>query len=103
MHKSGKKISIKAVSGGQACSIELFSDLATSETIRLRSGSPLGWIALDEAMDGLDVEPKQEALEVIRKNVRGQIFVIDHSTEIKEGFEKVIEIEYDGRESYVVG
>ena len=103
LHKSGKKISIKAVSGGQACSIELFSDLATSETIRLRSGSPLGWIALDEAMDGLDVEPKQEALEVIRKNVRGQIFVIDHSTEIKEGFEKVIEIEYDGRESYVVG
>lgn len=103
LHKSGKKISTKAISGGQACSIELFSDLATSETIRLRSGSPLGWIALDEAMDGLDVEPKQEALQVIRQNVKGQIFVIDHSTEIKEGFEKVIEIEYDGKESYVVG
>ena len=103
LHKHGRKVSTKAISGGQSCSIELFSDLATSETIRLRSGSPLGWIALDEAMDGLDLEPKREALEVIRQNVRGQVFVIDHATEIKEGFEKVIEIEYDGKESYVVG
>ena len=101
LYRYGKKISIKAISGGQACAIELFSDLATSEAIRARSGSPLGWISLDEAMDGLDVEPKKEALAVIRANVSGQIFVIDHATEIKEGFEKVIEIVYDGKESHV--
>lgn len=103
IYKSGKKIPIKALSGGQECAFELCSDLATAGTIRDRSGSKLGWVALDEAMDGLDVESKTFALEAIREMVNGQLLIIDHSTEVKEGFEKVIEVEYDGRNSYIIG
>lgn len=99
--KDGEEIPVKALSGGQQCSLELCTDLAVSESIRTRSGSPIGWMCLDEAMDGLDIENKRSALEVIRQHVTGMVLIIDHSTEIKEGFEKIISIEYDGRTSRV--
>lgn len=102
MNKDGKKTYYGVMSGGQKTSAELCSDLAVRETILSRSGSNLGWVALDEAMDGLDPETKMEALDIIKSNVKGLVIVVDHSTEIKEGFDQVIEIEYDGKESRVV-
>ncbi len=102
MYKDGVQKSLKALSGGQMASAELCTDLAVSETVRARSGSKLGWVALDEAMDGLDVETKLAALDAIRSKVDGLLIVVDHSTEIKENFDKVIEVEYDGRCSYVI-
>lgn len=100
--KDNEEIDVKDVSGGQQCSVELCTDLSVAEEIRARSGSPLGWIALDEAMDGLDIEPKRAALEAIRTNTKGLVIVIDHSTEIKESFDAVVQVEFDGRESYVL-
>jgi len=97
-----KVASYDNLSGGQKTSAELCSDLAVGETIRSRSGSNLGWVALDEAMDGLGPETKLAALDVIRAKVNGLIIVVDHETTIKEAFDKVIEIEYDGKESRVV-
>lgn len=102
MFKDGLEKSIKTLSGGQLGSTELCTDLGVSETIRKRSGSNLGWVALDEAMDGLDVEAKLAALEVIKTKVDGLLIIVDHSTEIKEAFDSVIEVEYDGKRSYVI-
>lgn len=102
MNKDGRKTYYGIMSGGQKTSAELCSDLAVRETILSRSGSNLGWVALDEAMDGLDPETKMEALDIIKSNVKGLVIVVDHSTEIKEAFDRVIEIEYDGKESRVV-
>lgn len=100
--KMGEEVSVKALSGGQMCGIELCTDLAVSKAIKRRSGSPLGWIALDEAMDGLDAEPKREALEMISNEIGGQVFVIEHNAlEISELFQEIVEVEYDGVESYV--
>lgn len=99
--KDGKKISIKTLSGGQRTSIELCTDLAVREAIRSRSGSNLGWIALDESMDGLGIETKMAAIEVIKSKIKGLIVIVDHSTEIKESFNKVIDVEFDGRNSHV--
>jgi len=101
LYKDGKDISVKSLSGGQMCSLELCTDLAVRETICSRAGTNLGWLALDEAMDGLDVESKQAALNIVKSKVNGLVLIIDHSTEIKEGFEKVVEVEFDGRQSYV--
>lgn len=101
MIKDGEEIPVKSLSGGQQCSLELCTDLAVSESIRSRSGSPIGWLCLDEAMDGLDIENKKAALDVIRQKISGMVLIIDHSTEIKEGFEKVINVEFDGRSSRV--
>jgi DNA repair exonuclease SbcCD ATPase subunit len=102
VYKNGEETSLKTLSGGQLSSAELCTDLAVAETVRLRSGSNLGWMALDEAMDGLDVETKMAALDVIKSKIDGLLIVVDHSTEIKEAFDMVIEVEYDGRDSYVV-
>lgn len=101
LYKDGVEKSIKTLSGGQTAGLELCTDLAVSETIRARSGSNLGWVALDEAMDGLDVETKMAALEIIKSKVNGLLIVVDHSTEIKEAFDTVVEVEYDGKKSYV--
>lgn len=101
VYKDGEERSLGALSGGQMASAELCTDLGVSETIRKRSGSNLGWVCLDEAMDGLDVNTKIAALEVIKSKVDGLIIVVDHSTEIKDLFDMVIDVEYDGKKSYV--
>lgn len=95
------EVSFRGLSGGQQCSLELCADLAYAETVRARSGSPLSWVALDEAMEGFGIEEKRAALDMIRQKVSGTVFIIDHATEIKEGFAQVIEVRYDGKESHV--
>jgi DNA repair exonuclease SbcCD ATPase subunit len=100
--KDGKDVSIRSLSGGQQCSLELCADLASAEAIKSRSGSLFNWICLDEAMDGLGSEEKQAALDMLKQRASGLILIIDHSSEVKEIFTKVIEIEYDGRESRVI-
>jgi DNA repair exonuclease SbcCD ATPase subunit len=91
----------KILSGGQQCAIELCVDIAISEVVKRRTGSPLGWIILDEAMDGFDVALKKAAIEALKPKINGTIIVIDHSTEIKESFESVIEVLHDGKQSWV--
>ena len=102
IYKHGKESSYKSLSGGQQVALELCADLAYAETIRNRSGNILGWVCLDEAMEGFGVEEKQAAIDMIKQKVKGLVLIIDHSTEIKEGFEKVIEIRYNGKESSVL-
>jgi DNA repair exonuclease SbcCD ATPase subunit len=100
--RSGIDVSFdEDLSGGQQSAIELCSDLAAAETIRARSGCALKWICLDEVMDGLGPSEKQEVVAMIRERVKGLVLMIEHSNEIKESFDNVIEIEYDGKESYV--
>lgn len=102
LQKLGREVQIKALSGGQTCALELCFDLAISEIIRNRSGIKFNWVALDEAMDGLDIETKRCAMETIKKNINGLILIVDHSTEIKESFEKLINVEFDGKNSYII-
>jgi DNA repair exonuclease SbcCD ATPase subunit len=98
---SGDDLPFKALSGGQQASIELCVDLAVSKVIKNRIGTKFGWITLDEAMDGLGVEEKQAAVEIIKENSTGLVLMIDHATEVKEMFDRVIEVEFNGRTSRV--
>lgn len=99
---NGKEINIKSVSGGQICALELCTDLAVAEAIKRRSGSNLGWVVMDEAMDNLDLPNKKAAIGVIRNKIQGQIIIIDHMTEIQSGIEKNIEVIFDGNSSSVI-
>jgi len=101
MYKDGMPKSLKSMSGGQQVASELCADLAVSETIKSRSGSRLGWVGLDEAMEGLDVETKIAALDAIKSKVDGLLIIVDHSTEIKESFDMVIDVQFDGKRSWV--
>lgn len=101
LYKNGNQTSIKTLSGGQHCALVLCTELAIRETIRNRSGSSLGWMVLDEAMDGLDNATKAFALELIKTKVRGLVLLIDHATEIRDTFAQVIQVEYNGKDSNV--
>jgi DNA repair exonuclease SbcCD ATPase subunit len=101
LHCDAMEVSVPSLSGGQKVVTELCIDLAIAETIRKRSGCRLGWIVLDEAMDGLDMTTKQSVLDMIASKVNGQVIVIDHATEVQEGFSKIIEIQFDGRDSKI--
>jgi DNA repair exonuclease SbcCD ATPase subunit len=101
LHCDAMEIGISSLSGGQKVVVELCIDLAIAETIRKRSGCKLGWIVLDEAMDGLDVATKQSVLDMISSKVNGQVIVIDHATEVQEGFSKIIRVQFDGRDSTI--
>jgi DNA repair exonuclease SbcCD ATPase subunit len=102
LYRDGREVTKKSLSGGQQCALELCADLAISESIRKRSGSQLGWVALDESMDGLDVQTKRHALEAIKRRIGGLLILVDHSTEIKEMFESAVDIRFDGRWSKIL-
>lgn len=99
--RSGTDVGYEDLSGGQQSAIELCTDLAYGESVRARSGCSLRWTCLDEVMDGLGPSEKEAVVNMIRKRVKGLVLMIEHATEIRESFDKVIGIEYDGRESYV--
>lgn len=101
LHCDAAEIGVGSLSGGQKVVTELCIDLAIAETIRRRSGCRLGWIVLDEAMDGLDVNTKQCVLDMVISKVNGQVIVIDHATEVQEGFSKIVDVNFDGRVSSI--
>lgn len=99
--RSGTDVGLDDISGGQQSAIELCSDLAAAEAVRSRSGCSLKWTCLDEVMDGLGSAEKEQVVNMIKNRVKGLVLMIEHATEIKESFDKVIGIEFDGKESYV--
>jgi DNA repair exonuclease SbcCD ATPase subunit len=99
--RAGTDVGYDDLSGGQQSAIELCTDLAYAEAVRARSGCAPRWTCLDEVMDGLGSSEKAAVVEMIRKRIKGLVLMIEHATEIKESFDQTINIEYDGRESYV--
>ncbi len=100
--KSGKSVKLKSLSGGQQASIELAVELAVISVVKTRSGIDYGWLILDESMDGMDVPLKYDWIEAIKTRIDTLLIVIDHSTEIKELFDSVIEVTFDGQSSEIL-
>ncbi len=95
LQKRGKIVSIKSgLSGGMFSSVELAVDLAIGIVIGRRTGIMPGWLILDESFEGLGAIEKEACLELL-KNVSSDrlIFVIDHASELKEYFDKFIDVE----------
>lgn len=99
---NGIDMAVDDVSGGQQSAIELCSDLATGEAIKARSGCSLMWNCLDEVLDGLGAAEKEAVVSLIKHRIKGLVLMIEHATEIRESFDQVIEVEYDGKESNVI-
>ena len=84
-----------ALSGGMASTVELAVDLAIGEVISRRTGIVPGYLMLDECFDGLDDVSKESCFELLRVYSKDRlILVIDHSSELKALFEKVITIQF---------
>ena len=102
IYKDGLAASLKSLSGGQQTTVELAADLAIGTVISRRTGRMPGWLALDEAFDGMGIPTKEICMEVLRKYAKDRlVLVVDHATEIKEAFDCQIIVEMNGGNSTV--
>jgi len=103
IYENGEKYPIERFSGGEIDLANLVLRIAISKTLSELSGAGnIGFLAFDEVFGSQDEERRiriMEAFHTISESYR-QIFLISHETEIKEMFEKVVEL---NTESYKLG
>ncbi len=92
------------LSGGMQAVVELAVDLALRTVVCRRLGLQPGWLILDEPFDGLGEVEKGAAMEVIdRYGQESLVLVVDHGTETKALFHRVVDIEHRGGISVIKG
>ncbi|MDY0116781.1 MAG: SMC family ATPase [Sulfurimonadaceae bacterium] len=95
IYDEGKKYPLERFSGGEIDLANLVLRIAISQTLsELNGTSNLGFLAFDEVFGSQDESRRMEILEAFHtiKEQYRQIFLISHESEIKEMFEKVIEL-----------
>lgn len=101
---NGEERPIKSgCSGGMYTSIQLAVDLAVSRVVARRTGVNLGLLMLDEAFNGHDPVIKESCLEILKEHAADKlVIIIDHSSEFKEHFNKVLEIDNENGRSVIL-
>lgn len=95
-------IPIKTLSGGERTSADFAIDLAVSEMIENMTQKGVNFMIIDEGFDGLDSISKIQCLEVLKNiNTEKKIFIIDHSSEVKEMLCDTILIKRVGEKSFI--
>lgn len=90
------------LSKGMSRSLELAVDLAVANVIQRRSGAVFKTVFYDEPFDGLDFKSKESAMEFFAMlGEEKSIYLIDHTSEIKEKFSSVLTVTFDGDKSKI--
>jgi DNA repair exonuclease SbcCD ATPase subunit len=90
----GKPVSIGSLSGGEFRALSLCVDFALVDVMERQFGIFLSPIILDEPFDGLDGPGREFIIELLEKfGSNRQVVVIDHASEVKSMFSKVISVE----------
>ena len=95
IYDEGKKYPIERFSGGEIDLANLVLRIAISKTLGELSGaSSVEFLAFDEVFGSQDENRRMEILEAFHtiKEQYRQIFLISHEMEIKEMFERVVEV-----------
>lgn len=95
IYDDGVKYPIERFSGGEVDLANLVLRIAISKTLSELSGSGgVGFLAFDEVFGSQDEERRLEIMEAFHtiKEQYRQIFLISHESEIKEMFERVVEL-----------
>ncbi|MEA3497604.1 MAG: SMC family ATPase [Campylobacterota bacterium] len=95
IYDEGRKFPIERFSGGEIDLANLVLRIAISKTLAELSGSSsVGFLAFDEVFGSQDESRRMEILEAFHtiKEQYRQIFLISHEIEIKEMFERVVEL-----------
>jgi exonuclease SbcC len=95
IYDEGEKYPIERFSGGEIDLANLVLRIAISKTLTELSGAnSIGFLAFDEVFGSQDESRRMEILEAFHtiKEQYRQIFLISHEMEIKEMFERVIEL-----------
>lgn len=87
------------ISGGEEDVVNLVLRLAISQMIAERSGHPLSVLILDEVFGSLDLERRDNVIELLHRleDRYEQVILITHIDTIREGLDRVIRVEYDER------
>jgi DNA repair exonuclease SbcCD ATPase subunit len=88
------------LSGGMISVLDLAVDLAIGKVIGSEMGVSLGWLALDESFNGIDLPCKRACMEILKQSGK-LVLVVDHANEFQSAFDIVLGIEYSGRESTI--
>ncbi len=95
IYDDGVRYPIERFSGGEIDLANLVLRIAISKTLSELSGSGgVGFLAFDEVFGSQDEERRYEIMEAFHtiKELYRQIFLISHESEIKEMFERVVEL-----------
>ena len=95
IYDEGKCYPIERFSGGEIDLANLVLRIAISKTLsELNGASSVGFLAFDEVFGSQDESRRMEILEAFHtiKEQYRQIFLISHEMEIKEMFERVVEL-----------
>ena len=95
IYDEGQKFPIDRFSGGEVDLANLVLRIAISKTLGELSGAGnIGFLAFDEVFGSQDETRRMEILEAFHtiKEQYRQIFLISHEMEIKEMFERIVEI-----------
>ncbi|HJE03673.1 MAG TPA: SMC family ATPase [Aliarcobacter thereius] len=95
IYDEGQKFPIDRFSGGEIDLANLVLRIAISKTLGELSGAGnIGFLAFDEVFGSQDESRRMEILEAFHtiKEQYRQIFLISHEMEIKEMFERILEI-----------
>lgn len=91
---NGKDRSIGSLSGGETRALSLALDFAIIEVLSTQYSLSLNPIILDEAFNGLDAVGKEMVINLLLKfSASREVWVIDHSSEFKANFNKIIRVE----------
>lgn len=91
---SGKERSVGSLSGGEFRSLSLVVDFAIINVLCKQFGVELNPIIMDEPFEGLDAVSRENVIELLEKMaVDRQIIVVDHMSEAKAMFTKIIKVE----------
>jgi exonuclease SbcC len=95
IYDEGKKYPIERFSGGEIDLANLVLRIAISKTLtELNGAASVEFLAFDEVFGSQDEARRMQILEAFHtvKEQYRQIFLISHETEIKEMFERVVEV-----------
>ena len=95
IYDEGEKFPIDRFSGGEVDLANLVLRIAISKTLgELNGAGNIGFLAFDEVFGSQDESRRMEILEAFHtiKEQYRQIFLISHEIEIKEMFEKIVEL-----------
>jgi len=87
------------ISGGEEDIANLVLRLAISQMIAERAGHPLSVLILDEVFGSLDLERRDNVIELLHKlgDRFEQVILITHVETIREGLDQVIRVTFDER------
>jgi exonuclease SbcC len=87
----------QVISGGEEDIANLALRLAISQMIADRAGQPLSLLVLDEIFGSLDEEHRHAVLDLLRSLADRfpQVILITHIEAVREGFDRVIRVEFD--------